>query len=133
MKFKSYLILFLGTALFYYGCQNVKNGKNSDSKTNIKKDIIMKVTKELYGKTSDGDDVFAFNLENNRDMKVKVIEFGAIVSDVIVPDKNGNSANVVLGYDNLNGWINDPYYFGATIGRVANRIGGAGKYWRERL
>ncbi len=103
----------------------MKNGKNSNSKINIKKNIIVKVTKEFYGKTASGDDVFAFSLENNRGMKVKVIEFGAIVSDVIVPDKNGNSVDVVLGYDNLNGWINDLYYFGATIGRVANRIGGA--------
>ena len=125
MKFKNYLILFLGTTLLFLGCQNMKKGKNSNSKTSIKKVNIMKVTKELYGKTTDGDDVFAFNLENNSGMKVKVIEFGAIVSDIIVPDKNRNFTDVVLGYDNLNEWINDPYYFGATIGRVANRVGGA--------
>ena len=125
MKFKNYLILILGTSLFLHGCGNMTKSKDGNRNTNLKKENIMKITKKLCGKTTNGDDIFAFNLENNSGMKVKVIEFGAIVSDIIVPDKNGKPADVVLGYDNLNGWINDPYYFGATIGRVANRVGGA--------
>jgi aldose 1-epimerase len=53
------------------------------------------------------------------------LEYGAIITRIIMSDENGIAEDVVLGYDDLQGYINDPYYFGATIGRVANRIGGA--------
>jgi aldose 1-epimerase len=73
----------------------------------------------------DDKEVFAFTLKNSNGMEVNIIEYGAIVEKIITPDGNGNFADVVLGYDSLSGYQNDPYYFGGTIGRVANRIGGA--------
>ena len=85
----------------------------------------MEIEKKVFGKTSDGKPVYSFTLRNSNNMEVEIIELGAIVVGIKVPDRNGEITNVTLGYDDLDGWINDPYYFGATIGRVANRIGGA--------
>ncbi|XP_004508757.1 uncharacterized protein [Cicer arietinum] len=58
-------------------------------------------------------------------MRLNLTNYGATVISVIVPDKHGNLADVVLGYDSINSYENDTCYFGALIGRVANRIGGA--------
>ncbi|KAG6494402.1 galactose mutarotase-like [Zingiber officinale] len=55
---------------------------------------------------------------------VKVTNWGAIITSVIVPDSKGNLADVVLGYDRLGPYINNSVYFGALVGRVANRIAG---------
>ncbi|KAH7553380.1 hypothetical protein JRO89_XS12G0005000 [Xanthoceras sorbifolium] len=56
---------------------------------------------------------------------VKLTNWGATIVSVVVPDKNGKLADVVLGYDSVNDYKNDTTYFGAIVGRVANRIGGA--------
>ncbi len=56
-------------------------------------------------------------------MKVSIINFGGIITKIIVPDKNGISGDVVLGYDNIDGYLNKSPYFGAIIGRCGNRIG----------
>ena len=85
----------------------------------------MEIIKKEFGKTEDGKSVYSFTLENSNGMKVEILEFGALVVGIHVPDKNGNMADVTLGYDDLAGYQNDPYYFGATIGRVANRTSGA--------
>ncbi|PIN01191.1 putative mutarotase [Handroanthus impetiginosus] len=59
------------------------------------------------------------------DFSVKVTNYGARIISVILPDKNGKLADVVLGYDTIKEYMNDTGYFGAIVGRVANRIGGA--------
>ncbi|KAJ4707486.1 Aldose 1-epimerase [Melia azedarach] len=59
------------------------------------------------------------------DFSVKLTNWGATVISVILPDKNGKLADVVLGFDSVNDYKNDSAYFGAIVGRVANRIGGA--------
>ncbi|KAI9086535.1 hypothetical protein K1719_031619 [Acacia pycnantha] len=57
--------------------------------------------------------------------EVKFTNFGATILSFIVPDKNGNLTDIVLGYDSIKDYKNDTTYFGTTVGRVANRIGGA--------
>ncbi|XP_073283141.1 uncharacterized protein [Primulina huaijiensis] len=59
------------------------------------------------------------------DFSVKVTNYGARIVSVILPDKNGKLADVVLGYDTVKEYMNDSAHFGAIVGRVANRIGGA--------
>ncbi|XP_009615365.1 uncharacterized protein LOC107829645 [Nicotiana tabacum] len=59
------------------------------------------------------------------DFSVKITNYGATVLSVILPDKNGNLDDVVLGYNSIEDYKNDTTYFGGLIGRVANRIGGA--------
>ncbi|MBO6148976.1 MAG: galactose mutarotase [Lachnospiraceae bacterium] len=85
----------------------------------------MKIVKTIFGRTEDGKDISAYTLENASGMKVTVSEFGGIVSSIIVPDKNGKMQDVVLGYDSAAPYFENNEFFGATIGRSANRVAGA--------
>ena len=85
----------------------------------------MSMVKELFGTARDGKDVYAFTLENANGMKARVINFGAILVNLYVPDKNGNLEDVVLGFDNLEGYYENESFIGVTIGPSANRIGNA--------
>lgn len=86
----------------------------------------MGVQTELYGVTKEGEQVRKFTVENQNSMRVVLIEYGAIVSELHVPDKEGKLRDVVWGYENLSGYeAGNPAGFGSTIGRNANRIGGA--------
>lgn len=85
----------------------------------------MGMVKELFGTARDGKDVYAFTLENANGMRARVINFGAILVNLYVPDKNGNPEDVVLGFDNLEGYYENESFFGTTIGPSANRIGNA--------
>lgn len=81
--------------------------------------------KELFGKTSEGKEVYRYWIENSKGMKAGVINFGAILVNLIVPDQNGKVDDVVLGYDTLEPYLTNGSFFGATVGPNANRIGGA--------
>ncbi len=80
------------------------------------------VEKNLYGKLPDGREVYQFTLKNASGATVKLINYGAIVTSLCVPNRNGVVEDVVLGYDSLQGYINDQSYFGAIVGRYGNRI-----------
>ncbi|MDL2257821.1 galactose-1-epimerase [Eubacteriales bacterium OttesenSCG-928-K08] len=79
------------------------------------------MNKSVIG-TFNGQPVYSFQLKNRQNVSVELISLGARVTRILVPDANGKIANVVLGYDNLEGYINDTAYLGATCGRVCNRI-----------
>ncbi|MEU3981638.1 aldose epimerase family protein [Streptomyces sp. NPDC026672] len=80
---------------------------------------------DLFGTLSDGMPVHRWTLERG-DTRVRVLTYGGIVQSVEVPDRDGRAANVVLGFADLDGYLNHPEPFlGALIGRYANRIGGA--------
>ena len=64
----------------------------------------------------------SFTLINDNDVKISLLDFGGIITEIIVPDKNGNMENIVLGYHNYEKYKTNPYFFGAIIGRVAGRI-----------
>ena len=83
------------------------------------------VKKESFGKTKQGQEIYRFWLENSRGMKAGMINYGAILVNLFVPDKNGNVEDVVLGYDTLEPYFTNGCFFGATVGPNANRIGGA--------
>jgi aldose 1-epimerase len=74
-----------------------------------------------FGKTSDGTPVELYVLTNGK-MTVKVMTYGAIVTEIDVPDRNGKLANVVLGFDDLASYLRGHPHFGAATGRFANRI-----------
>jgi len=80
------------------------------------------VKKTSFGKTPEGQQVDLYTLTNAKGVEVKITNFGGIVVSVKVPDRKGNIADVVLGYDSLDGYINDKSYFGALVGRYGNRI-----------
>lgn len=85
----------------------------------------MSVIKSDFGKTQDGKQAFLYTLTNSNGMIVKVSDFGAVLVEIHVPDRKGEFADVVLGYDNVKQYeINRPS-FGGLVGRHANRIAGA--------
>lgn len=85
----------------------------------------MGMKKELFGKTKEGLDVFAYTLKNKNGMELTCLDFGAVIQKLLVPDANQKIEDIVLGYDNVEGYEEDTCGFGAFIGRHANRIGGA--------
>ncbi len=87
----------------------------------------MKLSKERFGATADGARVELFTLSNDRGMEVKITNYGGIITSIKVPDRIGNVSDVVLGHDTLEGYLKRSRYFGAIIGRHANRIAG-GKF-----
>jgi aldose 1-epimerase len=80
------------------------------------------VKKEKYGTTADGQQVDLYTLTNAHGVEVQIINFGGIITSIRVPDRNGKMADIALGFDNLGGYLENKPYFGAIIGRYANRI-----------
>jgi aldose 1-epimerase len=76
----------------------------------------------VYGKLDDGREVKIFTLTNANGLTAKVMEYGAILVGVEVPDHQGRKADITLGYDTLAGWVGGTNFFGATVGRFGNRI-----------
>jgi len=80
-----------------------------------------KIVYEPFG-VCDGKEIFKFKLTNVQGNSVELLNYGAIVKSIVVPDKNGIKENVVLGFPTLEGYLKDTSYIGATVGRFANRI-----------
>jgi aldose 1-epimerase len=85
------------------------------------------IKKESFGKTTGGEQIELYSLSNKKGMEVSITNFGATVVTLKVPDRAGKAADIVLGYDTLDGYDNGTSYFGATVGRYGNRIAG-GKF-----
>lgn len=106
------IFYFTIAGLFIIGCKNAakkESGKDAASKKN-------------YGLIVT-DSVFQFSLVNKNGMMVKILNYGGTVTDIITPDKNGKSGDIVLGYDSLAGYLQKTNpYFGCLVGRYANRI-----------
>jgi len=81
-----------------------------------------KTHKRAFGKTGDGKQVDLYVLTNKNGVEADLTNFGAAVVSLKVPDRHGKTDDVVLGYDDLDGYLHDKSYFGATVGRYANRI-----------
>jgi aldose 1-epimerase len=91
----------------------------------ISEAISSEVTTGLFGRLVPDRDVKFFTLTNKNGVEAKLIPFGATLVSLKVPDKDGKFTDVVLGYDNLAGFVKDQSYFGCTLGRFANRIANA--------
>ncbi len=78
--------------------------------------------KSVFGRMFDGTEIYIFTLQQG-DMKARIMNYGARLVSLDVPDRSGNIADVVLGYDSLTPYTTDSKtYFGAVVGRYANRI-----------
>jgi aldose 1-epimerase len=80
------------------------------------------IQKKNFGKTKDGQQVVLYTLKNKNGMIAKIMNYGGIVTELHVPDRNGKIGNVVLGFDNFKQYEEGHPYFGAIIGRYGNRI-----------
>lgn len=83
----------------------------------------MSIVRDHWGDVS-GEPVYRFTLTNGRGMETVVTNYGATLVGQTAPDQSGAMGDVVLGYDSVDEYVNGRGYFGATIGRVANRLGG---------
>ena len=100
-------------AIGMMGCTSLGNSPNRS------------ITKEPWGKTKDGTPVEIFTLRNANGVEARISNYGGIIVSFKVPDRNGHFEDVVLGYDQIDGYLKASPYFGAMVGRYANRIGGA--------
>ena len=81
-----------------------------------------KMQKQSFGKTEDGQPVDLYILTNKNGVEAAITNYGGTVVSLKVADRNGKFEDVVLGYDNLDGYATGKAYIGATVGRYANRI-----------
>ena len=81
-----------------------------------------RVKKSAFGKLADGTAIEQYTLRNSKGAVAKVITYGATLTELWVPDRSGKNADVVLGFDNLAGYLGEHPYFGPIVGRYANRI-----------
>ena len=98
------------TAAYLTGCETMSNTPKGT------------ITKSDFGQTPDGKAVELYTLRNSKGMEATIMTYGGIVTSLKTPDKNGKLGDIVLGYDNLDGYIKSTPYFGALIGRYGNRI-----------
>lgn len=116
MNIRSITILFSALLIGIWSCSSPK----TEEKEEMKKEIKFKVKVQ---EVPVGDQTAkVFQLENGNGMEVELSSFGAVVSKLIVPDRDGKSENIVLGYESIDGYDTNDYYLGATAGRYANRI-----------
>src|SRR5688572_14637618 len=80
------------------------------------------IKREPFGKMPDGQAVERFTLTNAKGVVLQAISYGGIITSLRVPDRNGRLDDIVLGFDNLDGYLKGHPYFGAIIGRYGNRI-----------
>jgi aldose 1-epimerase len=95
----------------------------------------MKITKSLFGKTNDGQQVDLFTLVNDNQVTVKITNYGSIITSIETPDSKGEIQNIACGFEKLDNYLSAEYlgsypYFGCICGRVCNRIG-EGKFTLE--
>ena len=95
---------------------------NESAYTEGGKGVKMSVNVKPFGTTPDGEEVQLYTLVNSNGVKAEIMTYGGILVSLDVPDKNGKLGDVVLGYDNLAGYIKETPYFGALVGRYGNRI-----------
>ena len=111
-------VMFLAVPLiFMQGCGN-RTINNEASKNNTEK---MSITKDSWGKVDDKE-VFLYTLNNENGIEVKITNYGGIITSILTPDSKGKIGDIVLGYDSLKGYLAATPYFGAIVGRYANRI-----------
>jgi aldose 1-epimerase len=83
------------------------------------------IAEREFGRTRDGATAKIFTITNANGATAKITEYGATLTELWIPDRGGKLANVVLGYERLEDYVAAPFYLGAVLGRVANRISNA--------
>ena len=106
--------------LFITSC-NQATEKTDNNKSNSSKD-----NSKIYYGIADNDSIFQYRFVNKNGMRVNILNYGGTVTNIFVPDRNGKTGDVILGYDSLSGYLQKTNpYFGCLVGRYANRIANA--------
>jgi len=95
--------------------QNKQEPQHSGGSNNM-------IEKSQFGKLPEGNAVTQYTLTNKNGIVAKVLDYGAILTELDVPDRTGKKADIVLGFNNLDDYVSKSPFFGATAGRYANRI-----------
>ncbi len=112
------LSLLVALILMLAGCKNSNKTAQGEENKNPK----YRVEKSHFGITHEGDSVSLYTLKNEKDLVVKITSYGGIITEIHTPDRDGNMGNIALGFDNLEQYLGENPYFGALVGRFANRI-----------
>jgi len=131
MKARIWIMLVLAVAVISMsGCKKkgttVKESQvTPEVKPEAKEIKQMSANKESFGKTPDGKQVDLYTLTNTSGIRARITNFGGILVSLEVQDRSGNIGDITLGFDKLDGYLGEHPYFGAIVGRYANRIGKA--------
>jgi aldose 1-epimerase len=120
MRAIHYSLLVLSAALICQGAAVARGEQGTPAKPPAGKGSG--VTSAPFGKTPDGKPVTVFTLTNANGVRIRAMTYGAVITSIEVPDRSGKMADVVLGFDNLEGYLKYPAFFGAVVGRYGNRI-----------
>jgi aldose 1-epimerase len=85
----------------------------------------MNFSTESFGRTPEGEEVFLYTMTSAKGLRARITNFGAILVCLEVPDRHGKLDDITLGFESLDPYVLQTTYFGATVGRYANRIGNA--------
>lgn len=127
-------LILAAAAICMPGCNNKEADKDqppADSNATpnatqeAKETPVMSATQESFGQTAEGREVDLYTLTNSNGLKARITNYGAILVSLEVPDRTGKLDDITLGFDTLDGYLGTHPYFGAVVGRYANRIGGA--------
>ena len=105
------LLMGLSSAIFFTSCNETGTVQAAGT-----------VTKQLFGRIQGSPEVNLYTLINHSGITLKVTNYGCRITSLMVPDKIGKCADVVLGFDSLSGYLASNPYFGAVVGRYGNRI-----------
>ena len=118
--------VLLITAICMPGCKKkAPTPTEPQAQPEAKETRIMSANEEPFGQTADGREVTLYTLTNTNGLRVRITNYGAILVSLEVPDRDGKLADITLGFNALDGYLAVHPYFGATVGRYANRIGKA--------
>src|SRR5215468_5106925 len=98
--------------LIAFGCAKEGETTKPAEKTSLKEATV---SKAAFGKTADGQDVDVFTLTNAQGIEARIITYGGILISLRVPDRAGKLDDIVLGYNDLGGYLKSTPYFGAII------------------
>ncbi len=111
---KMFAVLAAAALLFAASCGNPPEPTEEETG--------MSISKDAFGETPDGVAIDLYTLTNENGLRARIMTYGAIVVSLEVPDRDGDLADITLGYDDLDGYIANSPYFGAIVGRYGNRI-----------
>lgn len=111
MRYSKHLFCLLAVTLTVMGCAG--GGVKSANP---------EIQRSVFGKMPDGQEINLYTLTNSKGMQVGITNYGARIVSIVVPGRDGQKADVVLGFDDLKGYLGNDPFFGAIVGRYGNRI-----------
>lgn len=112
--------LFFMVLLAAFACKPKTEAKQEQPQDTTQK--MAAITKKSFGKLPDGSEVVQYTVTNKNGIEMNVINYGAIITTLKTPDKNGVMEDIVLGFDSLKGYLHGSPFIGAVVGRYGNRI-----------